>query len=247
MKKYLFTPCLLLLVLTGCRTHTSSEPHWSYLGENGPEHWASLSSEFCACNGHNQSPIDLTGGIDADVPDPDLSYHPGGREMVNNGHTVQVNYQPGSHLTVDGIGFELKQFHVHVPSEHHINGQSFPMELHFVHADSRGQLAVVGLMIEEGPENDFLAALIPHLPREKNNQSLLPTLVDATALLPVDKSCFRYNGSLTTPPCTEGVRWLVLKTPVTASYNQISAFASALRHPNNRPLQPVNARPVLGN
>ncbi len=119
------------------------------------------------------------------------------------------------------------------------------MEGHFVHADPRGQLAVVGLMIDEGPENEFLAALIPHLPREKHNQSLLPKLWDASSLLPEDKRYFRYNGSLTTPPCTEGVRWLILKAPVPASFNQISAFASALRLPNNRPLQPVNARPLL--
>ncbi|MDA3872435.1 MAG: carbonic anhydrase [Kiritimatiellae bacterium] len=248
MKKCLFAPCCLLLLLTGCRTHSPSAPHWGYIGENGPEHWASLSPDFCACGkGQNQSPVNLAGHIEAELPDLNLDYQPGGREMVNNGHTVQMNYEPGSYLIVDDIRFELKQFHVHVPSEHTIDGKAYPMEIHFVHADSRGRLAVVGLLIEDGAENEFLADLLPHIPGNKHSQSLLPTLVDATSLLPEDKSYFRYNGSLTTPPCTEGVRWIVLKTPVAAFINQINAFAQALQLPNNRPLQPINARPVLGN
>jgi carbonic anhydrase len=233
----------LLLLLTGCRTH--SNLHWGYHGENGPEHWASLSSDFCSCYGKNQSPINLTGSVEAELPPLDLSYQPGGRDFLNNGHTVQVNFSPGSRLVVDDIPFELKQFHVHVPSEHHMDGMSYPMEIHFVHADDNGNLAVLGLIIKEGDENEVLAGLIPHIPQRIHHSSVLPSPLDAGSLLPEDKSYFRYSGSLTTPPCTEGVRWLVLKTPVTASLNQIQAFAAALTHPNNRPLQPANARTVL--
>ena len=218
---------------------------WTYSGEHGPDKWAQLSPEFAACNGKDQSPIDLTGFIRADLAPIRFSYRPGGQEIVNNGHTVQVNYGAGSSLTVDGIQFELKQFHFHAPSENRINGKSYPLEAHLVHADKNGNLAVVAVMYKQGAENKALAKLWPMIPGE-GEKGQLPSPFAAANLLPARHAYYRFSGSLTTPPCTEGVRWLVMKsTELSASKEQIEAFTHAMHHPNNRPVQPINARVVL--
>ena len=148
-------------------------------------------------------------------------------------------------MTVDGRTFELKQFHFHAPSENQINGTSFPMEAHFVHADSDGNLAVIALMFEEGASHPVIAALWKQLPEHEGDTYTLEVSVDPLALLPQETDYYRFNGSLTTPPCSEGVWWLVMKHPVTVSAKQIASFAHALHEPNNRPVLPVNARPVL--
>jgi len=174
-----------------------------------------------------------------------MAYQAGGNEMLNNGHTIQVNYGAGSGITVDGVEFALKQFHFHAPSENHIDGISYPMEAHLVHADKDGHLAVIAVMFEEGAENAALAGIWPDMPANAGDSQALASAFDVSKLLPENRDYYRFNGSLTTPPCTEGVRWLVMKTPVSASKDQVEAFTHMLHHPNNRPVQPVNARVIL--
>ena len=244
--KTLFTSVLLGGVLfTSGTAFAADTAQWTYSGEGGPENWAKLSPEFGACTGKNQSPINLTGFIEAELKPIKVSYQAGGNEILNNGHTVQVNYAAGSGISVDGIQFDLKQLHFHAPSENLINGKSYPMEAHLVHADKDGNLAVVALMFKEGAENKVLAKIWPLIPKDAGEKTALPSPFDVAKLLPPNKSYYRFNGSLTTPPCTEGVRWLVMKTPVSASQEQVEAFSHVMHHPNNRPVQPVNARPVL--
>lgn len=219
--------------------------HWTYSGEKGPENWARLAPAFATCAGKNQSPINLTGFIEADLKPISISYQAGGNEILNNGHTVQVNYAVGSSISVDGIRFDLKQFHFHAPSENHVNGKSYAMEAHLVHADKAGNLAVVALMFTEGAENTALAGIWSLIPKNAGEANGLRPAFAAAQLLPSNRDYYRFNGSLTTPPCTEGVRWLVMKTPLSASREQVDAFSKVMHHPNNRPVQPVNARPVL--
>jgi carbonic anhydrase len=157
---------------------------------------------------------------------------------------VQVSYAPGSGISLEGREFELRQFHFHEPSEHSVRGALFAMEAHLVHEAANGDLAVVGVMIVEGPENRTLAQAWERMPAVGESH-VLPVPVSAEGLLPAGRGYLRYEGSLTTPPCTEGVRWVVLAEPVTASRQQIDAFAHALHHPNNRPPQPLNGRAIL--
>jgi carbonic anhydrase len=190
--------------------------------------------------------VDLSGLVDADLPPLTFAYQAGGKEVVNNGHTIQVDYAPGSTLTLNGHDYTLKQFHFHAPSENHIGGQSFPMEAHLVHADAEGNLAVVAVMFELGEANPSLSAVWDTMPERADKMHALKSPVAAYDLLPPRREYFRFSGSLTTPPCSEGVLWLVMKEPVTVSEDQVSRFGFAIGgHPNNRPVQPLNARVVL--
>ena len=218
--------------------------HWDYSGEAGPESWAKLTPEFSACAGKNQSPVNLDGFIEAELKPLSLDYAAGAGEITNNGHTVQVAYEPGSKLTLDGKSFQLIQLHFHMPSENQIKGQSYPLEGHLVHSDDKGNLVVVAVMFKEGKQNDVLASLWNSPPSEGTKQPVAQQ-VNIRDMLPTDLGYYRFNGSLTTPPCSEGVRWVVLKQPVVASRAQIEALTKAVGHANNRPLQPVNARVIL--
>ncbi|UCG96190.1 MAG: carbonic anhydrase family protein [Burkholderiales bacterium] len=220
--------------------------HWGYKGEAGPENWSKLDQKYAMCGmGRNQSPIDLAGFVEADLKPLKLSYKPGAADIVNNGHTVQIGYAPGSTVTVDGHTFELKQFHFHAPSENHISGKSFPLEGHLVHEDKDGNLAVVAVMYREGTANALLTKLWSAIPAKEGEKAALPAGLDVGQLLPANRDYFRFNGSLTTPPCSEGVWWLVMKAQATVSKAQVEQFSKALGFANNRPIQPVNARPVL--
>ena len=220
-------------------------PHWDYAGEVGPEHWAEFGMGFAACSGRNQSPVNLANFIEAELPPIAFDYKVGGNEVVNNGHSIQINYSPGSRLTVDDIAFELKQVHFHSPSEHHLNGKSFPIEAHFVHADADGNLAVVALLVEQGDGNEALSRVWTSMPGEEGDKQPIAPAFAATDLLPGNRDYYRYEGSLTTPPCSEGVRWLLMKQPVTASAEQIAKLAGTLGRANNRPVQPIGARVIL--
>lgn len=224
--------------------HAGHGAHWGYEGNVGPDQWTSLKPEFSACAGKNQSPIDVSGTIDAKLKPLRFSYKAGGHEVVNNGHTIQVNIDTGSSVVVDGIQFDLKQFHFHSPSENHISGKSYPLEAHLVHADKDGNLAVVAVVFNAGPANATVAAAWSQMPKAEG-KAVLPTKVSAAGLLPKSHDYYRYNGSLTTPPCTEGVRWIVMKKPMTVSKEQLNAFQTNLGFANNRPIQPANARPIL--
>lgn len=243
MKKMLWIAAML--AVSGY-AHSEGGTHWGYSGEEGPKHWGELSGEYRTCSvGKNQSPINLTNFTEADLKPIGIRYQVGGNEILNNGHTVQVNYIPGSTISVDGHDFELEQFHFHAPSENHINGKSYPMEGHFVHADKEGNLAVIAVMFEEGAKNESLEKIWDHMPEKAGEKHELTAKVAAEGILPENRDYYRFNGSLTTPPCSEGVWWLVMKEPVSASNEQIEKFSHVMHHPNNRPLQAVNARPVL--
>ena len=224
----------------------TGKPHWGYSGARGPSHWGTLGSEFELCGiGRNQSPIDLSGFVQSDLPPIEFNYGTDATEIVNNGHAIQANYADGSSISIGRRVFELKQFHFHSPSENRINGKSFPMEGHLVHADENGNLAVVAVLFEEGPQNVAIASLWNQMPRSTGAKYALSSDVNASSLLPANRSYFRFNGSLTTPPCSEGVWWVVMKQPMTLSAEQIALFTDVIGHPNNRPVQPLNARVVL--
>lgn len=237
----------VFIVLLACgAAYAGGATHWGYSGAIGPEQWGELDPEFTTCSeGKNQSPINLAGFVESDLKPIGIHYQVGGNEIINNGHTVQVNYAPGSKISVDGHEFELKQYHFHAASEHLINGNSYPMEAHLVHSDKDGNLAVIAVMFVEGKANESLAQAWIHMPEKAGVKRSLSLSIAAKGILPSNLDYYRYNGSLTTPPCSEGVWWLVMKEPVTASKNQIEKFAQIMHHPNNRPAQAVNARPVL--
>ncbi len=219
---------------------------WGYEGKIGPERWARLSRDYRVCGrGTTQSPIDISGFSGASVEPIEFDYNLTPLEIVHNGHTVQVNYRPGSGITVEGKRYELLQFHFHTPSEHAVAGRRAAMEVHFVHQSADGELAVVGALMQVGEENLALRepwAIMPKKAGKPRREDRV--LINGRDLLPHDKSYYRYMGSLTTPPCSEGVNWYVLTQPITASMEQIKKFA-ALVGPNNRPVQPVNNRLVL--
>jgi carbonic anhydrase len=220
--------------------------HWSYEGEAAPQNWGKLDAKFALCaTGKNQSPIDLGGFVEADLKPLKLDYKAGIADILNNGHTVQINYAPGSSLAVDARAFDLKQFHFHSPSENKVNGKQFPLEGHLVHADKDGNLAVVAVMFQEGAANALLTRLWEKMPNKAGDKSTLPTGLNVTQLLPKERDYYRFNGSLTTPPCSEGVRWFVMKKTATASKAQIEQVSKSISGANNRPIQATNARSVL--
>jgi len=222
-------------------------PHWSYEGETQPANWGSLSPEYAACSaGKSQSPINLTADFNAQGAPLAFDYKGTPLDIVNNGHTVQVNYQPGSTLTVDGKTYPLVQFHFHTPSEHWVNDHAYDMEMHLVHKTAGGELAVVGVLMQPGQANRFLQSIIDHMPQSAGEKQEVESVsLNAADALPESREYFHYSGSLTTPPCTEGVNWSVLKTPVDASPEQIQAFRKVLGA-NARPVQVANGRGRAG-
>jgi len=218
--------------------------HWTYTGTNGPAHWA----ETCAV-GRMQSPIDIRARLATHEKLPRLafSYTSTRLHIIDNGHSVQVDVDKGSTLAVGGVRFPLVQFHFHKPSEEAIDGRRSAMVAHLVHRDAHGNLAVVAVLLREGAANSLVATLWQDLPKHKGHETSPPGVtIDPAQLLPADRSYFSYVGSLTTPPCTEGVRWFVLKSPVSLSSAEISTFAK-LYPSNARPLQPLSGRQILTN
>lgn len=238
---------IVMACLVACTSTTyAGGVHWGYDGKEGPEAWGSLSPDFALCaSGRNQSPINIQGALKTPHRKLVTHYTQEGKEIFNNGHTVQINFAPGNTLQLEDGTYEMKQVHFHAPSENHIAGKAFPLEAHFVHADSKGNLAVVGVMFQDGKENAALKALSAFLPDSEGAPSKLAVKLKPTQMMPSSMDYYRFAGSLTTPPCSEGVRWLVMKQPMTASKSQIEAFAKAMRHHNNRPVQPMNGRVVI--
>lgn len=236
----------VLLCLPQFALANDSAPHWSYTGQTGPDHWAELDAQYEACKiGRSQSPIDLDETNAVGEAQFTSSYKPLPMTIWNNGHTIQLDATNSGTLTEDGKDFPLLQVHFHDPSEHAIHGKHFPLEAHFVHKSADGQLSVLAVLIDKGKENPELAKIIKHLPvHEGEPQKIDGVEFDPAALLPDSLATFRYSGSLTTPPCSEGVAWHVLSTPITASADQIAALAEVMGE-NNRPVQAVNNRLVI--
>jgi len=219
--------------------------HRTYEGEAGPEAWGDLSADFKVCSlGMEQTPIDLKGTVRAETGAIEPSFQQMPLTIHNNGHTIQVNCAPGSRTVIAGQAFDLLQFHFHHPSEHLLSGRTFDLELHFVHKSAEGRLAVLGIFIRPGAENAALAPIWAAMPREAGEPQQIGTSINPAALLPADRKHFRYKGSLTTPPCSEGVLWTVFKDPIEASSDQIRQFAE-LFPVNARPVQSLNSRFLL--
>ncbi len=240
--------CLVVAFSLALATAALAESkHWTYRGEAGPEHWGDLDKSFETCKlGHVQSPIDIpAAAIEPERLDPiRFEYAAAPLRIVDNGHTEMVNAPPGSVIRVGGAEYELQQFHFHRPSEEKIDGKPFAMVAHLVHRAKDGKLAVVAVLFEEGAANPGLAPVFAHFPAEEGKEEApAGVMVDPSRLLPAKRSYFTFPGSLTTPPCTEGVTWFVLRTPSTASAEQIAAFAK--HYPGNaRPVQPLEGRKI---
>lgn len=221
-------------------------PHWTYEGKEGPEHWAEIDKAYAACQqGHRQSPIDIRDAKPADLPPIQFDYKATPLHIINNGHTIQINYAPGSFITVGSKRYQLTQFHFHHPSEERINGKGFEMVAHLVHAGSDGRLLVVAVLLDPGAEDQATASIWTHLPDHEGPEQKLDSIsVDARALLPAERGYYMFTGSLTTPPCTEDVTWMVLKTPKHIAQAQADAFGKIFPH-DARPTQPLYGRSVL--
>ena len=219
-------------------TSASAPGHadWDYAGNVGPESWGRLKPEFSKCtSGARQSPIDIRDGIQVNLDPVQFDYKPSSFKVIDNGHTVQVNVGSGNSIEVMGRRYELIQFHFHRPSEERINGKQFDMVAHLVHKDLDGRLAVVAVLLERGSALPVVQSVWNNLPLEKNEELPARALIDLNQMLPVERGYFTYMGSLTTPPCSEGVLWMVMKTPLPVSAEQIGVFAR---------LYPMNARPI---
>lgn len=219
---------------------------WSYTGATGPEHWGELSPEFSTCGlGEEQSPIDLRQPVKSHPGDVVIDYQQTPLRIINNGHTIQVNVGPGSTVTLNKQTFTLKQFHFHHPSEHTVDGIKLPMELHLVHANDQGELAIIGIFLVEGDPNPILKSVWEAMPSQPSEEiTVASTMVNLAALVPEEGARFRYLGSLTTPPCAEAVQWVVFQSPLEVSRTQVTAFQS-LFPLNARPVQPRNRRFLL--
>lgn len=223
----------------------NAKPHWAYEGAVGPAAWGTLSEEYAVCStGMSQSPIDIKKYQPIGLEDIAFNYQPEGMKVKNNGHTIQANVDAGSTITLDNVTYNLLQFHFHTPSEHTLLGRALPMEMHLVHKDAEGNLAVVGVLINVGAANANYSEIWKHMPAVADEEQPVPAPLDPVTLLPKDRRAYRYSGSLTTPPCSEGVNWLLLANPIQMSAEQIAAF-KMLFPLNARPVQPLHDRPVL--
>jgi carbonic anhydrase len=231
---------------TAMAEEAAAHPHWAYEGHGGPADWSHVAPGFEACEaGTQQSPIDIKGAIPAKLGAIKIHYQPQPLTVVNNGHTIQVNFKAGNVIEFEGEHYDLLQFHFHHPSEHRFNGAAAPMELHLVHRNAAGVLTVLGVMMVEGHANSTIQALWSVMPTTEGPvKEVADVKLDLSKLLPAKRGYFRYAGSLTTPPCSEIVNWVTFKQPIEVSAEQIKAF-SALYDMNARPTQPLNRRLIL--
>ena len=218
--------------------------YWSYEGDSGPANWGKINPDWAKCSsGNRQSPIDIRDGMKVELEQITFDYKPSSFNVTDNGHTVQVMVSGGNFITVNNRMYELIQFHFHRPSEERINGRGYEMVVHMVHKDGEGHLAVLALLLERGKAQPVIQTVWNNLPLEKYD-TLAPSIVlDPMDLIPARRDYFTFMGSLTTPPCTEGVLWLVMKEPLQASPAQMALF-SRLYPLNARPIQPGSGRIV---
>jgi carbonic anhydrase len=243
------TVCILVVLgadTASAQSHPAGgTPHWSYSGADGPDHWGDLDPSFATCKaGTRQSPIDIKDAKPADLHPLRFDYKLSPLKVIDNGHTIRINIEPGSSVTVGGKSYPLVQFHFHRPSEEEISGKKFDMVVHLVHQLPDGSAVVVAVLLKSGNENALIRDLWSHLPKEANKEvEFKKVVINAEDLLPGDQNYYTFDGSLTIPPCGEGVKWFVMKTPVELSPAQIVTFARM--YPDNaRPIQPTNGREI---
>lgn len=250
MYKPLICAVLTLLAsggLVAAERHELPHAPWSYSGNTAAAHWGDLKPDYATCKqGRMQSPIDIRDATTASLAAIEFDYARGAAEVVNNGHTIQVNPAAGGEVTLAAGKFKLLQLHFHTPSEETIDGKAFPLEAHLVHRNAAGELAVIAVMFQEGRENPVLAQIFNAMPRTADQKAALGSELNPADLLPAQHDYYAYMGSLTTPPCSEGVYWQVLKQPLEMSRAQLTAFRK-LYPMNARPVQPLNDRTVEQN
>jgi carbonic anhydrase len=223
----------------------STHHEWDYRKEHGPEHWGDLKPEFATCKvGLRQSPVDIQDTVKADLPPIEFDYGASPLRIVDNGHTVMATYGPGSSIRVGENHYQLKQLHFHRPSENTIHGKRYAMEAHLVHTDERGRLVVLAVLLETGQENALIREIWNDVPREKGKEEVRAGVqIRAAELLPAARGYYTFEGSLTTPPCSENVTWLVLRQPVEISAAELAQFSRL--YPNDaRPTQTLQGRVV---
>lgn len=222
--------------------------HWGYEGGESPEHWGEVDDAYKICQtGMNQSPVNIESTLSAHVTPLVTHYIDGPVKLLNNGHTIQAALKVGTEdsITLDNSVWTLQQFHFHAPSENTVHGKHYAMEMHLVHKNAEGELAVVAVMFDTGAANPEIDDLWKNMPTHSEQDTALNASLDINKLLPVDKTYWRFSGSLTTPPCSEGVTWLVLKHPLTLSVGQLKKFTRVMQHDNNRPIQRLHGRVVV--
>lgn len=239
---------LLAVVFTGCK---GSQEKWGYTGDIGPAQWGSLKTDYATCDtGKEQSPINLEDAEAKSLPALKLNYSDSEYSVVDNGHTIQANFDKNSTFTVNGKTYSLIQIHFHAPSENALNGELLPLEGHLVHAAEDGSLAVIGMFFKpaDGAEkNSGLAKVFSNVPSEKKEAVTVEgEKLNGKEFLPGTSDYYRFKGSLTTPPCSEGVTWTVMQKPVEVPQAQIDAFTEHYQG-NNRPVQPLNERTLYKN
>jgi carbonic anhydrase len=235
---------LTLGLLSTCATANE----WSYEGESAPEYWGELNPDYFMCSkGMNQSPVDITAVMKTRLMPLKPRYPQSPISLSHEGYTVMANFADGNKnsVKIDGEQFMLRQLHFHAPSENTVGGKHYPLEMHLVHQNAQGETAVVAVMFTTGTPNNELQKLWHEMPREADESVALTQDVDIKKLLPARTMYYRYSGSLTTPPCTEGVRWLVMKEPLSLSAEQLKTLTRVLPHENNRPVQPGHGRVII--
>jgi carbonic anhydrase len=237
---------IMPITIPAHKAQSDSKVAWSYDDKQGPENWAKLTPDFALCeSGKNQSPINIDNTIHAVMKPLKVFQRFPASSLINNGHALQINFNSGNILALDGNMYSLKQISFHAPSEHRIKGKSFPLEAEFLHEDPKGNKAMIAVLFDEGSASGVLSTLWKQIPLEVGSIKPLKGRVLASDFMPKAMSFYRYSGSVTAPPCSEGVSWVVMKTPLTASKVQIEALKGAMRQENNRPLQEINGRAVL--
>lgn len=248
--RQLFAPLALaaasLFSLGAYAADAHAHPHWAYNGKAGAAHWGDLQEGYATCKlGKTQSPIDIRQAKKSGDAKPlAFAYTGSPAEVVNNGHTIQVNLASAGEVATPGGAYKLVQFHFHTPSEEKVNGKAYPLVAHLVHKNDAGQLAVVAVLFKEGKDNALLGKVFKAMPKAEGGKASLEGGLNVADLLPAQQGYWAFSGSLTTPPCSEQVRWQVLKTPVEVSKSQLAAFRK-LYPMNARPVQPLNGREVL--
>lgn len=237
---------IFLFMILGTAAPSLAAAEWSYSGTKGPDAWGRLHKDWATCDkGQQQSPIDIALTDPVRMHKLHLNYNVTGLDLVNMGHSIQQKYNAGSMLTIAGKSYMLLQFHIHTPSEHTVMGRQDPLEIHFVHKSEMGELAVIAVLVQAGKTNTAALEIWPHLPLEKGQKHRNENIkINARDLIPHDQSFYRYMGSLTTPPCSEGVHWYAMKNRLEMSAAQIKEIRGLIGQ-SNRPVQARNHRIIL--